>query len=311
MFHDLRKLQHFVEVARRGNYAAAAQSLGVAQPTLTRSVQGLERQVGGRLLDRGRNGAVPTALGAELLTRATILLRDAKEAERELQLRAGVGAGHLHIGAGTYPADISIGLATARFIGMYPAISVDIAIADWSAQLENLLEGSIDFVVAEASGVLDDDRVHVELLPRHDGRLFCRTGHPLLEHGDTLSQADLSAYPYVSTSLPPRMERAFASGQLHPAFVQRHRVDTFELIRRIVLESDALGAGTPAQLAADLEAGRVALLPVTLPELHTAYGILSLAQRSMSPAATAFVRVLREVEAEIAERGERLAASPA
>ena len=57
MPYEFRQLQHFIEVARHGNYARAAEALGLAQPTLTRSIQALERQVGARLLDRGRSGA--------------------------------------------------------------------------------------------------------------------------------------------------------------------------------------------------------------------------------------------------------------
>jgi DNA-binding transcriptional LysR family regulator len=40
-------------------------------------------------------------------------------------------------------------------------------------------------------------------------------------------------------------------------------------------------------------------LPLDLPWLETAYGILRLANRTSSPAATAFMEILREVEAGI------------
>jgi DNA-binding transcriptional LysR family regulator len=132
MLNDLQKLAHFVEIARLGSYAAAADSLGVAQPTLTRSVQALERQLAGRLLDRGRNGAVPTALGEELMARAGALISQATKAEREMQALAGVGAGHVRMGAGAYPSDISIGLAAGRFSQRFPGVSIDVQVSDWT-----------------------------------------------------------------------------------------------------------------------------------------------------------------------------------
>jgi DNA-binding transcriptional LysR family regulator len=297
---DLRQLQHFVEVAREGNYARAAESLGVAQPTLTRSIQSLERQVGGRLLDRGRAGATPTPLGDELLQRAEVLLRQAAETERELQSLTGLGAGHLRIGAGAYAADISVGAAAARLIRKHPGITIDISIDDWTRLVARMLAGDIDLAVAEASTAIDQERLEVEPLPQHKGVLFCRAGHPLLGLGSPPSLADLFKFPFVNTSFPERLERLVAKDGMHSGFSVRHRADTFELIRRIVLETDAVAGAVPAQIAADVASGRVVTLPLDLPGLHTAYGIIRRSRRTVSPAAAAFVEELREVEAEIA-----------
>lgn len=300
MYLDLRQLTHFVEVARQGNYARAAESLGLAQPTLSRSIQALERHVGARLLDRGRAGATLTPLGAELLERAETLLRQANATERDLRLLTGLETGQLRIGTGAYAADLSVGTAAARFSCKHPGVTVDISINDWPALVPRLLEGQIDLAVAEASVAVDDDRLEVEPLPRHRGVLFCRAGHPLLDRGRDLAMGNLSAFPFASTSLPERVEQMLTAGGMGSGSAVRHRVDTFELIRRIVLESDAVAAAAPAQIAADLQAGRVAILPLSPPGLHTAYGIIRLAQRTASPAALAFAEDLRQVEAEIA-----------
>jgi len=302
MTYDLRQLAHFVEVAKCGNYARAAEALGLAQPTLTRSIQALERQVGAKLLDRGRAGASPTALGLELLQRAAAVLRQVEEVERDMQLLAGLGAGHVSVGTGAYAADISVGAAAARLCSKHPGIRLDIAIHDWTELVPRLLDGRVDLVVAEASMALEDERLEVEPLPTHQGVLFCRAGHPLLERGGDLSAEDLAAFPFAATSLPQRLEHALATDQPETRFLVRHRADTFELIRRIVLESDAVSGAVPSQIAADLAAGRVAILPLELPGLHSAYGIIRLARRTASPSALAFIEELRQVEAEIAAR---------
>ena len=306
---DLRQLGHFVEVARHGNYARAAEALGLAQPTLTRSIQALERQVGARLLDRGRAGATPTALGAELLERAQSLLRQAGEAERDMRQLAGLGTGHVRICTGAYAADISVGSAAGRVCRKHPGITIDISIHDWTELVPRLLGGDADLVVAETSAVLEDDRLAIEPLPPHRGVLFCRAGHPLLDRGGNLTAGDLAAFAFAATSLPQRLERALSSDQPRPGFALRHRADTFELIRRIVLESDAISGAVPSQIAADLATGRVAVLPLELPGLHSNYGIIRLARRTASPAALAFIRELRQVEAEIAA-GEAPPPSP-
>lgn len=309
MVYELRHLRHFVEVVQHGNYARAAEALGLAQPTLTRSIQALEGQVGGKLLDRGRAGAAPTALGVELLSRAELLLRQAEKVQRDMHDLSGLGAGHLRVGAGAYAAAISVGTAAARFARRHPAITMDIAIADWTVLVPQLLEGQIDLVIAEASAAVENDRLDVEPLPKHRGVLFCRAGHPLLDRGAQLQPADLANHPFVSTSLPARIEQSLAAGRQRPQFGIRHRADTFDLIRHLVLESDAVAGAIPSMIAGDLAAGRVAVLPLPMPGLHTAYGIIRLARRTPSPAAGAFMQALREVEEEIAG-GEEATAMP-
>ena len=299
MSYDLRQLRHFVEVARHGNYARAAEALGLAQPTLTRNIQSLERQVGAKLLDRGRAGATPTALGLELLSRAEVLLRQAAEAERDMQLLTGRAAGHIRIGSGAYAADISVGTAASRLLHLHPGITLDVSIHDWTDLVPRLLEGQFDLVVAETSAAVDDERLVVEPLPRHRAVLFCRTRHPLLRLGRRACADDLAAYAFVGTSLPRRVERALGADRPRPSFAVRHRVDTFGLIRSMVLGSDAVSAAVPTQVEADRAAGRVAVLDLDLPGLHTDYGIIRLARRTPSPAAEAFVEELRRVEAGI------------
>ena len=299
---DLRQLEHFVEVAHLGNYARVAESLGLAQPTLTRSIQALERQVGAKLLDRGRAGATPTALGLELLTRSEAMLRQASEMQMDMDLLVGKAAGHVRIGSGAYAADISVGDAASRLSRRHPGITLDISIHDWTALVPRLLEGQFDIVVAEASATLEDDRLIVEPLPRHRAVLFCRTHHPLLALGQALCVRDLAPYPFIATSLPQRVERALAADQARPSFSVRHRADTFGLIRSLVLGSDAVAAAVPTQIEADRAAGRVAVLALDLPGLHTDYGIIRLARRTPSPAAEAFAEELRQVEADIAAR---------
>jgi hypothetical protein len=41
---ELRNLRHMLALARRLNYARAAEDLGITQPSLTWSIQALERQ---------------------------------------------------------------------------------------------------------------------------------------------------------------------------------------------------------------------------------------------------------------------------
>lgn len=303
---DLRQLRHFVEVAKCRNYAQAAHSLGLSQPTLSRSVQALERQLGTRLLDRGRRGAELTAVGRLLLERARGLLHEAQETEREISLLLGLDTGFLRIGTGAYPAEISVGTAVARLVQRHPGLTVDVAIDDWSQLIEQVVDGSIDLAVAELASAENDERLSVQPLPQHHGWFFCRSGHPLANTAN-LTFADIKRFPLASTSIPPRLQRLLPPGGAEaPVGLGRTRVDTFGLMCRVILETDAIGMAAHTMLADDLAARRFVMLPVDVPWLVTRYGIIQLARHTPSPSAMAFIDLLKEVEAEVDAAGDAL-----
>ncbi|MDC6171369.1 helix-turn-helix domain-containing protein, partial [Paucibacter sp. XJ19-41] len=63
---NLDQLRSLVAIADLGSFAAAAQALHLAAPTISLQISELESRVGAQLLQRGRRGALPTSAGALL-----------------------------------------------------------------------------------------------------------------------------------------------------------------------------------------------------------------------------------------------------
>jgi DNA-binding transcriptional LysR family regulator len=73
---ERRQLEYFVAVVEQGGFTHAARSLRVAQPSLSRAIQKLERDLGVTLFHRvGRNVVLSNA-GEMLADRARLVLRD-------------------------------------------------------------------------------------------------------------------------------------------------------------------------------------------------------------------------------------------
>ncbi|MFI8192551.1 LysR family transcriptional regulator [Streptomyces sp. NPDC085946] len=66
---DLNLLRTFLAVYRSGSFTAAAQLLGLSQPTVTTQIRALERQTRRELFERLPRGAAPTAVADELAAR--------------------------------------------------------------------------------------------------------------------------------------------------------------------------------------------------------------------------------------------------
>lgn len=305
---DLRRLRQVVAIAEAGSFAGAARALTLSQPALSRSLQGLETELGGRLFDRGRGGATPTPLGERVLAHARTLLRQAEEARRDIDLALGCEAGTLRIGAGPYPASISVGLAVARLVGRHPGLEIAVQVDDAESLTRQVLTAELDLAIAELTWTEANDQLHVVKLPTHAGSFFCRASHPLARR-QAPTLADVGSFPLVATPIPGRLHHLLggAGSGAVPGRPPRDatprpqiEVNTFELIRRIVLDSDAVGLAAAAQISGDRQAGLLVALDLRVPGLETNYGVITLAGRTPSPAAAAFVEILQQMENELA-----------
>jgi DNA-binding transcriptional LysR family regulator len=70
---DWNQLKAFLETAETGSLSAAARKLGLTQPTLSRQVAAIERQMGVTLFERVGKSMALTATGLELLEHARVM----------------------------------------------------------------------------------------------------------------------------------------------------------------------------------------------------------------------------------------------
>ncbi|MEU9197364.1 LysR family transcriptional regulator [Streptomyces hundungensis] len=110
----LLHLRYFRAVAEEQHFGRAAERLRVAQPSLSQRIQRLERELGVRLLDRGRAGATLTPAGRLVLAETDALL-DAADRLRTLVTRVQGGA------AGTLRAAVPPQLGGATIAALLTA----------------------------------------------------------------------------------------------------------------------------------------------------------------------------------------------
>jgi DNA-binding transcriptional LysR family regulator len=309
---DLTLLGHAQTLARHGNYARAASELYMSQPTLSRHIAALEHTLGVRLFDRGRKRVEPTAYGRLLLERGATLTSDAAELMRELRLMQGLEVGELYVGAGIYPAELSLGRAVGGLTAKHPGLRVEVTTGDWRSIINATLTTHLDLSVLELSVVEDEKRLAVEALPRHPGVFFTRPGHPLQSEASPTIE-HLSAFPFAGPKLAPRAAGAMAKllkqGTTDPSsgdYIPPIKVDSIRLAKDAVRASDAVSLAPLAAITAELASGTLVALPFKAPWLYTNYGFVYLVGRSLSPAAQAFMERVRKVEQEIVAEEERL-----
>src|ERR671932_1297869 len=113
---DPRRVLTFREVARLGSFSRAAESLSLTQSAVSQQVAALERQIGARLLLRGRGGLRLTAAGEGLLAHADVVAERLRLADRQLADLAAEDRRAMRVGA--FPSALAtiVPLAVTRLL---------------------------------------------------------------------------------------------------------------------------------------------------------------------------------------------------
>ncbi|WP_242450553.1 LysR family transcriptional regulator [Serratia marcescens] len=153
---ELRRLRAFVTVVEEGNITRAAERLFIQQPPLTRLLQGLEDELGVKLLQRLPRGVRVTEAGGVLFEEARALLARAERLREAVQRAARGEQGHIAIGftssAALHPFVPNL---LRRYRDILPGITTQLEEAGSGELMEALLEQRLDaaFVRSPANGI--------------------------------------------------------------------------------------------------------------------------------------------------------------
>lgn len=186
-YPHLRDLRYFVAVAEELHFTKAAQRLHIAQPTLSRQIRQLERQLGVVLFDRNQRSVALTVAGKDLLEGAMVILDQWDRTSSGLQAAGEV----LRVGA---QATIDVGLIgdlernSETRLAPYPA-----GLGDPSG---GLASHKADLALIWLPPA-DSDRYRWRVLRTQPRWVLLSERHRFAE-SETVSFADIAADPFIA-----------------------------------------------------------------------------------------------------------------
>jgi DNA-binding transcriptional LysR family regulator len=220
---NLEQLRGFVEVARVGNFTLAADHLHLAQPSLSRQIATLERDLGAELFQRARGGSTLTTAGEALLPLARRMLADAESVRRDLAELAGLERGRVRLGATPTLCISLVAEVLSAFHAAHPAIELHVSEQGSRRLLDELAGGELDLALITTSSAASTERFTVAPLLVEELVVVSSAGSPPVTERKTIGLDEVTRLPQIVFSSTYDLRRttdaAFEAANLTPEVV--------------------------------------------------------------------------------------------
>ncbi len=300
-----RHLLCFLEIARQGSFAKAADAVAISQPAISKTLKELEELLETRLFERDKTGVELTPAGIRFMRYAAPCvqaLRDGvstlrSEEHEPPQVRVGI--------LSTVESQL-MPEVLKRLHQRHDALVVSVSTGPGAYLLGQLHVGDLDLVIGRMTDSPQIQGLIFEHLYSEAMALVVRTGHPLLAV-QPLERSQISRYPLVlplaGTTIRKHADSLFVQCAVSPS---SQRVETLSptLSRRYVQTSDAIWVAPRDAVRLDVSQGELHELQLGVSEPGGSVGICSNAARALPLPAQWLCEVVREVAVEYRQASE-------
>jgi DNA-binding transcriptional LysR family regulator len=235
---DRNRIATFVKVAETGSFTAAAAALGLPKSSVSRSVAGLEADLGVLLLQRTTRKLALTDAGRSLFRRVQQAMIDLDQAVAEVSDENDELRGPIRITAPTDFAEPALPRIVARFLERHPCVQIELCL---TGRRVDLVEEGFDLAVR--AGMLADSTLMARRIGESDLGIFGSESY-LAKHGRPRAVSDLARHNCLFMKgnagiLPWRLDgpRGSVLAEVSGSLV----VDNFGFLRRCVAAGVGLG----------------------------------------------------------------------
>jgi DNA-binding transcriptional LysR family regulator len=300
---DVRRMRVLREVAQKGSFSAAAESLSFTQSAVSQQVAALEREAGAVLVERSARGVRLTDAGEAVVRHAEGILAKLAEAEAELEAIAGLRGGRVRVGTFESVAGTIMPIAIAEFAKQHPGVELSMTLMEPDDSVAALRAGDIDLAITMGTGKpgdRDGEGVTHHHLLEDPLYLVLPENHPLArKRGVRL--ADLAGEPWIGGAPNCECNRMITQACMRFGFDPRiaFETDDYNAVQGFV--AAGVGVSLIAELGLRTTRDDVVVRPLGRDTpVRQIYATALKGYRS--PATAAMIEMLRDVGANHAAR---------
>ena len=292
---EIRVLRYFLAVARERNITGAANYLHPTQPTLSRQIHDLEKELGQQLLIRKSHRVELTPEGVLLRKRAEEIIAMVDKTEAEFASMEDTVSGDIYIGSGETQAIRQIAELIKDLGEAYPNIHYHLHSGNAEDVTERLDKGLLDFgILIQPADLTKYD--YLDLPARDRWGVIMRKDSPLAEK-EAIEKNELLEIPLLCSRQvvgSRHSENKFAEW-FGTDYEKLNIVATYNLMYNaaILVEAGVGYALTLDKLANTSEDSVLCFRPLR-PELESGLNVVWKKYQVFSPAAELFLKTLKE-----------------
>jgi DNA-binding transcriptional LysR family regulator len=185
---NFQAMKLFVRVVDLGSFSKAAIDLAIGQPSATKLIAQLEKQLGSRLLHRSTHGVSPTEVGLVYYNKCKLITHHVEEAESLAALMQSQVQGSFRVSTTMDFGRRVLSPLVLRFLQLNPKVQIELLFDD---HLVNMVEQGID--VAIRMGRLVDSSLGARYLGRNPWSVVASPDY-LARRGEPLTPQDLVSH---------------------------------------------------------------------------------------------------------------------
>lgn len=290
----LKQLEVLVAIADSLSFSKGAEKSCITQSTASQHIHGLEEELGIRLFDRGRGGALLTEAGKLFVARVRKILADCEDSRSAVRRFLGMEDVILRVGASNIPGTWLIPTVLEQFIGQYPKVRLEVIQGDSHSVLNQLIDEEIE--LGFIGGRFDEERIEFESMGQDT--IVCAVSSDLLtDRKPNLSQEDLCKLPFVVREDGSGTQKAVYEA-LARTWINKEKLNivavlgSTEAIRRALLNGTGYAFVSSMSISEDIANGQ--LTTVRIPGVNISRHFFAARRngRELSPAACAFWNIM-------------------
>lgn len=237
----LKKLRHIVAVARAENITLAAETVGITQSALTRSIAEVEGEFGVKLFERLPRGVRVTPVGQVIIHKARLTLSNFDDLVASVTDYRDLNSGRLRVGFTPSIFERFVSGQSLEFITKHPGMSFESIPGTVHDLVPMAIAGQIDLVVGGSFQLNRWAELKRETFADLQCDILVRKGHPLTAI-EEVGELDVLKYPLVQPAsmgeLHSDIEQAYIRNNM-TAKRGQYVSDDYVIVKRIVLATDA------------------------------------------------------------------------
>ncbi|MDP3621703.1 MAG: LysR family transcriptional regulator [Polynucleobacter sp.] len=285
------ELQAFLVVAQYQSFVAAAITLNMSQPALTRLIQNLEKQLHVSLFKRTTRAVQITPEGRELVAISERLLNDLRIGTKRIQDISQEERGLIIISTVMSVAHASLAKVISEFHKIYPNVEIHIREGVHGIVLDEIRSGAADIGITYIEGL--PDSVKVSKLGKESFHIIFKKNHRLSKKS-SVKLSDLENEDLISLPWNSRMRISCDSAASLIGLRLNYVVTVGQFGTMLQFVRNGIGiALVPEGILNQVDRSLVESRPITSPKFIRELGIISLGERQLSKYASDFSSLLK------------------